>query len=334
MERERAGEAEDREPRYPIGAVARRTGLSLHVLRAWERRYRVVEPGRTATGGRLYSSADVLRLRLLRRVTEAGHPIGQVAGLETEALLSLARVAEPPVEAVGVAGEAGRDGKAEAERYAVAALGAVEALDGRRLRATLMRAVVALTGREFVDELVVPLLRRVGELWAAESLCPAQERLLSTNLRGVLAWLMESMPVPGGAPVVLATTPALNRHELGAMLAGVVAAEEGWRVVYLGPDLPAADIAAAASITGARVVALSVVYAEEARSVRSEIADLRATLADGVELVVGGAGAVAETARLSVAGATVLPDLAALRALLRAAASRSSEESGYAEGER
>jgi MerR family transcriptional regulator, light-induced transcriptional regulator len=65
---------------HPIGVVARRTGVSLHVLRAWERRYGVVEPVRTEGGQRLYSDADVARLRLLRQVTEAGRNISQVAG--------------------------------------------------------------------------------------------------------------------------------------------------------------------------------------------------------------------------------------------------------------
>ena len=104
------------QPRYPIGEVARRTGLSPHVLRAWERRYGVVSPSRRTGGGRLYSSADILRLRLLRRLTGAGHPIGEIASLPSDTLLALlpgdpeetdARMipeAEEPVEAVALEG--------------------------------------------------------------------------------------------------------------------------------------------------------------------------------------------------------------------------------------
>ena len=78
-----------REPRHPIRVVARRTGITLHVLRAWERRYAVVEPGRTEGGQRLYSDADIERLKLLRDAVASGRSISQVAPLGEAALAEL-----------------------------------------------------------------------------------------------------------------------------------------------------------------------------------------------------------------------------------------------------
>src|SRR5512141_668232 len=82
---------ESQTPRYPVRLVALRTGLTPHVLRAWERRYGVVSPGRTEGGQRLYSELDIERLRLLRRLTDGGHAIRRIASLP---LAELARLDE------------------------------------------------------------------------------------------------------------------------------------------------------------------------------------------------------------------------------------------------
>src|SRR5262245_25366803 len=79
----------NREQGYPIRAVARRTGLTSHVIRVWEKRYGAVSPMRTPTNRRLYSDTDVERLRLLHQATLAGHSIGQIAQLPNERLQAL-----------------------------------------------------------------------------------------------------------------------------------------------------------------------------------------------------------------------------------------------------
>lgn len=296
-------------PQHPIGAVARRTGLSEHVLRAWERRYGAVEPARTEGGVRLYSDADIFRLRLLRRLTEAGGSIGQIAAFPTGTLLELlqgdVRDDAPAAEPAAGAGVAAR--------FATTVLQAVEAMDGTRIHTTLMRAVVALVPDDFVHHLAIPLLVRVGDLWREGNVCPAQEHLLSVHLRHVLAWLLgEIRPAPE-APRLIATTPSGQTHELGAMLAGVIAADAGWHVTYLGPDLPAVDIARAAAITRPTVVALSAVFGPDRGRLEGELREIRDLLEPDVLLVVGGSA----VERLTPAGATYLPDLRALRATLR-----------------
>lgn len=303
----------DSQPRYPIGVVAQRTGLSTHVLRAWERRYGLVDPGRDENGVRLYSNADIVRLRLLKRVTEGGHPIGRVAALDTRGLLALAREADRAADLAGAA----RVPEA-ADRFVAACLEAVEAMDGVRIHGVLMKAVVGLGLMEFVEGVVSPLLRRTGELWAGGELCPAHEHLLSVRVHRVLDWLLETLPNAPGAPLLLATTPAGQRHELGAMLAGVVAADVGWRAVYFGPDLPAGDIARAAATTGADAVALSLVHRDDPESAREELRELRARLPGRVHLFVGGPAAAQHRDHLRAEGIGCLPDLASLRAALRA----------------
>lgn len=296
--------------RISIGTVARKTGLSTHVLRAWERRYGAVKPKRTEGGLRLYTHEDILRLQLMRKLTEQGHPISQIATMSGSDLAGLLKD-----DAIENAVAQVRTEETEAGRYLALVLEAAQSLDGPRVYSTLMRAVVALKSGEFTRELVLPLLSRVGEMWASETICPVHEHVLSINLRRVLAWMIDALPVEDGAPVVICTTPAHQRHELGAMLAGIAAAEEKWSVAYLGPDLPAEDIAMGAKLTEASVVALSAIYVRDREALRKEITKIRSALPKGVMLVVGGAGA--QKAGLEKTGAIVLQGFDEFLALLR-----------------
>jgi MerR family transcriptional regulator, light-induced transcriptional regulator len=190
-------------------------------------------------------------------------------------------------------------------------------MDAAGVHAALMRAVVALRSREFIDEVVIPLQRRVGTLWSEGHICPAHEHLLSAQLGRVLGWLADTLPVPPGAPEAVAVTPAGHRHEFGAMLAAVVAGEEGWRVTYLGSDLPAADAARAATLRRARVVLVSVVMEHEPAELLVELRALRDALDGTVHILVGGRGAAPFAKEVERAGARILTDLDALRRALR-----------------
>jgi MerR family transcriptional regulator, light-induced transcriptional regulator len=306
---------------YPIGAVARKTGLSVHTLRAWERRYEVVKPQRSGGGTRLYSNADISRLRLLRRATEAGHPIGQVAALPVESLREVLREelqAEPmpkPLQTLPP-----REGSASLVEEIMRA---VEVMDGPRIHALLMQAVVALPVDRVLNGVVVPVLRQVGDRWAAGAICPANEHLLSVNVRRVLAWLTEAVPVSPGAPALLVTTPAGHWHELGAQIAGVIAAEAGWRVIFLGPNLPSEDIVRAAEMTGSGAVLLGATMVDEELLFR-ELRGLRERLPSEIRVYIGGRGAEPYVHRLEEYGVTYLPSFEALSGALRNADPRSA----------
>ncbi|HEV2735127.1 MAG TPA: cobalamin-dependent protein [Longimicrobiaceae bacterium] len=302
--------AETHVPRHPIRVVADRTGLSLDVLRVWERRYAVVSPGRAEDGQRLYSDADVDRLRLLRRATDAGRSIGRVAKLATEELAELVR--EDDAARVVAVPTASREAAAHLER----ALAAVREMDPAKLEAGLRRAVVALSAADFVDQVAAPLLAGIGEEWRAGRTGVAHEHAASVVLRRVLGFMIEAGEVTGSAPEMVVATPAGQVHEFGALLAAASATAEGWRVTYLGADLPAEEIAAAARQRGAARVALSVGYPPDDPRIPGELRRLRAALPPGVAVMVGGAAAGAHRATLDEIGAAWVPRLADFRALL------------------
>src|SRR5687768_1288482 len=162
---------------HPMRVVTRRTGLSADLLRAWERRYEVVKPSRSEGGRRLYSDADIERLRLLYRATLAGRSIGQVAELSAEALTVLVRQdAAADAETEGAShGGPGSEFMASppAAGYLTDCIRYVERLDGPGLDATLRRAAVALPAAVLLDGIVVPLLERLGTGWREGTLRPA-----------------------------------------------------------------------------------------------------------------------------------------------------------------
>ncbi len=283
---------------HTMKSVVQRTGLSPHVIRVWEKRYGAVEPRRTPTNRRLYSEAEVRRLTLLHAATKAGHSIGTIARLPDEQLRALAGWTEELNHAGHPAN--GRSALAEPPAgYQAAALEAIRRMDARALEAVLLRASLELGSQGLLQKLVAPLTARVGDLWQTGDLTAAEEHFASGVVRGFLTNLARPFALPENAPNLVVATPAGQLHELGAVLVAAAASNHGWRVTYLGASLPAVEIAGSAVRTGARAVALSIVYPVDDPHLPAELAALRRSLPEGVEIVVGGRAAPAYRAALA-----------------------------------
>lgn len=287
--------------------VVERTGLTPDVLRAWERRYGVVTPGRSPGGQRWYSEADVQRLRLLARAVEGGRNIASVAHLDSETLAVIVRAGEASALARTT------PHALAAQPFLAEALGAVEALDGTALEHVMRQATLRLSMDELLDGVVGPLVRSTGDRWHAGTMTAAHEHLATAAVRRLLGWITDQHAPSSDAPALLVTTPAGQWHELGAALAAATAAAAGWQVVYLGPNLPANVIAEAAQQRGVRVVALSVIFPENDPLMDGELRALRAALPASIEIAVGGSATAAYRPTLDAIGATVITDLPSLR---------------------
>jgi MerR family transcriptional regulator, light-induced transcriptional regulator len=317
------------QPRHPIRVVSQRTGLSSVMLRAWERRYHVVVPVRASSGQRLYSDADVERLRLLRLATRSGRSIGQVAGLANDVLADLIR--EDESERVGLrASRRAAEVRPEVSPHLEAAEAAVRALNSARLEAVLMRSLVVLSAETFIDEVAVPLLRFLGTSWAEGDLGVANEHMASAVMRRVLGYLAEAPDALSDAPTLVAAAPARQIHEFGALLVAAVAGTQRWRVVYLGADLPARDIAAAARQARARAVALSLVFPADDPFIGEELRAVRRGIGWEMELLVGGTAAAGYGLLVEEVGGRLLCGLPELRAALRELADSPAAGAGAA----
>ena len=294
---------------FAIRVVSRRTGLSPHVIRVWERRYGAVQPLRTATNRRLYSEADIERLRLLSAATKAGHSIGQIAGLETARLQDLVRQ-DAPGELSTPRPESDDD---EPVSIVARSIVAVRQLNGESLEKELAQAGIRLSRIRLLEEVIVPLIRQVGEEWHLGTLRIAEEHLATAAIRSFLGRLLGADRPNASATTIIVTTPTGQSHEIGALLAAVTASACGWRVLYLGPQLSAEEICAAAQRQGARAIGLSVVYPDNDPTVLGELERMRQGLGPEVDLLVGGRVAAAYGEALQRTGSILIEDLAHLR---------------------
>jgi len=301
-------------PRHPIGVVASRTGLTPDVLRVWERRYQVVQPHRTENGQRLYSDADVERLQLLQRATSQGRAISQLVELEDGELREMIRT-----ETSATPQPANEPGPppAHAAAYIELALERAIRLDSDGLESLLRRLAMLWGLPAFLDAMAAPLFRRIGEEWHERRLKPAQEHLATAVMRNVLTSLAGDMAPHTASPRLVVATLTDERHEIGALLVASAAVSTGWRVTYLGPDLPPDEIAGAALESGARAVAISSVLPPDGAAVAAEVRSLRDQLPAHVDLLVGGRGAGEMKPHLGETDVTVMSDLNELREWLR-----------------
>lgn len=300
------------ERRHPIKVVARRTGLTPDVIRIWERRYHAVQPERSEGSRRLYTDAEVERLRLLRRGTLAGRRISELAALPTEGLRAIVEEDEAAAAVV----ELPPPSTAPQVELLDAAMIAIRALDARALLGVLSLGTMELSPRAFLDGLLIPLLEGVGQEWRSGRIRASHEHMATSVVRAWLQTMHADRDVAPSAPEIVLTTLAGQGHEMGALLAAITAGTEGWRATYLGPDLPTEDIAAAVSQREARVVALSFVYPSDDPHVATELRKLRKLVGERVAIVAGGQAAGAYARALEEIEGRSVPHLEAFRLLL------------------
>jgi len=236
---------------YPISAVSKLTGIPLDTLRAWERRYHAVIPKR-AGRGRVYSEDQIQRLLLLRRAVDQGHSIGQVAVLGDRQLRELLEKSSAIAE--------GEDASNRTEANALLApvLHALDRFDYAGIDREINRLAAALgSPRNFVHQAALPLMRTVGERWHEGKCSIAQEHMLTSLLTALLASLVRTYTPLNPAARVLLATPRNERHAFPTLAAAMLAAAGGMGTIYLGTDLPSADIVLAARKSEADVVLLS-----------------------------------------------------------------------------
>ena len=288
--------AADDDGRYPIRAVSILTGISIDTLRAWERRHDAVVPTRDERG-RLYTDADVARLRLLARAVSAGHSVGRIATLSDRQLRHLTA---PIAGAVSLAG---------ARRPDTSALkAAVVALNGTEVDREASRLAAMLSPIELVRDALLPLLRDVGDHWNDRRGGIAREHLMSSTLQRLFGSFLRFHGQQNGTVRLVFATPAGDHHEIGILAAAMLAAAHGFVVSYIGPNLPAGEILEAAKTCGADVLVLGLTFAGDAGDRRRDLRAILRRLSPTVEFWIGGRDADS-CARLVGGRGIVLPDL-------------------------
>lgn len=261
------------EPRCPINVAARRSGLSTHVIRAWERRYSAITPDRTSKLRRLYSDYEIRRLVLLRQAVELGHRIGEIARLPIDELRALVgRDTLPGVEASPRI-------PLSSARLVEVAVDAVRQMQALDFSQALLQATRILDIPDLFDDFVDSLIQSIALQREQGDLRLVHENFACAQLRLFLSGLLASSNVVGGPGMVVATLPGQG-CELSALMAAVTASRTGWDVIYAGPGLPAEELAYAVEQRDARAVALGRFSAEIAEQTNIELKSLRLRLGD------------------------------------------------------
>jgi DNA-binding transcriptional MerR regulator len=248
-----------------IGEFARRVGVSPELLRAWERRYGLLQPIRSEGGFRLYTGVDAERVAQMKLALEEGLSAAEAArraltqAQPTEGLLDDAR-----------------------ERL----LAAAHAYDEAALHAVLDRALAGFALETVLRQLILPALRQLGAEWERGELEVGQEHFASNLVRERLLALSRLWGRGGGPLAILACAPG-ERHDIGLIAFGLVLRSHGWRILFLGADTPLPTLGRAIETTEPKLV---VVASMDEALLGAAKAELR-RLARSAPLVLSGAGA-------------------------------------------
>lgn len=235
-----------------IGEVARRAGVSTAALRAWERRYGLLEPTRTDAGYRLYSAADVARVQAMQAYLADGLSAAEAAGL---ARTGAPTPTPPPAD------------------HAAELWACLDTFDNARAQLAFDRLIGEFSVETVVREAVLPYLRMLGERWSVGDASVAQEHFASTFLRERLLALARGWDGGVGPRAILACPPG-ERHDLGLVVFGLALRGRGWRVTFFGADTPIDTLAAASAHLQPHVVVLAAVASEPLEAVADGIASL------------------------------------------------------------
>ncbi|GAC1339006.1 MAG: cobalamin-dependent protein [Candidatus Dormibacteria bacterium] len=260
--------------RLTIVEVSKRTGLSVHTLRAWERRYGVPAPERSASRYRLYDAED---LEVLRRMVALVSGGVSPAEASKEARASLEGV--PAGTSVAVLRRA--------------LLAAFSELDPDAVQRTITRALIGRGVSGFIDEVAEPVLREIGIRWAEGSMTVAVEHFASGALRARLDALTRELEVLDGEMALLACAPG-ERHDLPLVFVRLQLQRAGWRVTMLGADLPIPDLVSAVSDSRPRLVGLSATSADNLPALLEAAGAVRAIDTE-LLVAVGGQAVTADT---------------------------------------
>ncbi len=262
---------------YPIRAVSKLTGISIDVLRVWERRYKSVVPSRTARG-RLYDAAQVRRLMLLRDATLAGHAIGQISKLEDQQIRELL-AAPRATEAPDPGGEI---------PVIRPVLKAIDDYDYTTANTELGVLASLLPIPELVFRVVHPLLDLVGRRWYGGAITVAQEHMVSALLRNLLGGLMRIHHPREPRMRLLFATPAGELHEFGILCGAMLSVAAGAEAVYLGPNLPVPEIVGITNHLKPHALVVGVVAPQYIADLQGSLAFIADQIPEATNLWVGG----------------------------------------------
>jgi len=280
-------------PGLPIASVERETGLSKDTLRVWERRYGFPTPERDANGERLYAPVQVRRLAQIKRLMDRGHRPGKLLTLDESALLALDETRPSQLSTPDA-------------RQLDAWLELVKSHDSEALQRQFYREMAKRGLAKFVQDIVGPLITRVGEAWSRNELGVFEEHLFSQHLEKLFHTTLANLPPQVGSPRVLLTTLSGEEHTLGLLMVEALLVMEDAYPVLLGAQTPIDEIVRAAQVKQVDAVCLSFSVAYSPLLAAQGLRDLRQMLPASIGIWAGGYGI--KPIRKPIEGVCLMPE--------------------------
>lgn len=302
---------------YRIRAVAQMTGMQPVLLRAWEARYGLVKPERTPSGYRIYSDVDVALFRGAQQLVRQGLAPMQVARLPRSQLL----------EAGGVSADPPRGPSASIDELLSTpssaalidrTLTAIANFDSDRVHELVALPLLLMKPSVACRDFLMPLLVELGERWHRREISIAAEHFGTALVRNKLIVLLDTLRPRQAVQRVLCACPPGEMHEVGLLSFAIDAATQGFSPIYLGADVPLADLNMTAQNTRPDLIAISLVLVRERETLRRLLIDLKAAAGPFCPLLVGGRALGAQDSLLQETGCVAMPSSGRLVDLLPA----------------
>jgi DNA-binding transcriptional MerR regulator len=293
---------------YRIRMAAQLSGVPEGLIRAWERRYGLLNPARSASGYRSYSPEDVELLRRVKKLTDEGIAIGDAAKLAPSLREEIEHQERGPAAAPA--------GQGSFEGWNARVLAAADAFHQGDVEEVLDEALASFSPLIVYERLVVPALREVGQRWHDKRIGVAQEHLVTQVMLARFLGLLQTSRRRGRKLAICACLPEED-HELGLLGAALRLQQLGFQVTYLGARTPVDELVRAAAELHPDVVAISAVNDIEARALRAQLVRIEKQLSGSTRLMVGGAGADRHPDVCKSLGALVMPDAESWEAFAR-----------------
>jgi MerR family transcriptional regulator, light-induced transcriptional regulator len=273
-----------------IKAVSRLTGVNEFTLRAWEKRYGFPAPERSKTGRRLYNLSDVEKIRLLSALTERGHSISEIADFDHKKLGRLMEISGHTSNNAEIGFVTDRP----ATWYVDQLFSCISELDLLRFDSLLKSAQHRFDSRSFALDIALPLLGSIGSATETEKLDVYHEHastsVLRTCLSGILYGVLQTTTHVTDPPLIFAA-PEGDHHDFGILIAAILAVLSGFKVLYLGPNMPLTSLLRASSSVRSQLLVVSLSAPEPSLSTsaaREYFSELTNSVGDKVSVWIGG----------------------------------------------
>lgn len=271
-----------------LKSVSLKTGLSAHVIRAWEKRYGVVNPNRTETNRRFYTDEEIEKLKLLKKASDAGHSIGNISNLPVEKLHELVLGEEK--ESIF------QHKKLLPEKFELKIKNLIdeffktaESYNSKKLQFLIYEIEDEFSQSIIIEEIIIPILNNLDEKRKNESFPKITGQFITNELSFYLQQIINKIPDFDNFPILLTYTPIGGFHQIGSLISAAVAKAEKWRVCNLGENLTSAEISIVIEKLKPAAISINMIYPfAKPEEIKYELLELKKSVPENVKILLSG----------------------------------------------